>query len=370
MRTLVTTLTLFLYFVASAASAATQFPTGEFPLTNYSKMSVSLTDILSGGPPKDGIPAIDDPHFIQYTDADQWLEESEPVVAFNLKGDARAYPIQILIYHEIVNDTVASKPVTVTFCPLCNASIVFDREVDGEVLDFGTTGRLRNSDLIMYDRQTESWWQQFTGTGIIGDYSEVKLTQLPSQLMAYGTFKQSYPEGSVLSRDTGVSRPYGQNPYKGYDRIDSYPFLFRGDLDPRLPPMERVLSIPDGEHTLLVPMSSLQGNPVINLKAANDPAVILATTEANSALDKTVIASSRMIPSAAAFLARVAGQDLTFEFVDGEVRDVQTASTWNAVGKAVNGKLIGEVLEPIDKGVHFAFAWLAFDPDARIYSSP
>ena len=162
------TLALVLFFgLFSAAASAQTAWRGEWPRTDFTQHTVLFEEIESGGPPKDGIPAIDRPRFVSQKEAARWLDAREPVIVFEHRGEARAYPLQILMFHEIVNDTVGSTPVAVTFCPLCNASIVFDRRLDGAVLDFGTTGKLRKSDLVMYDRQTESWWQQFTGKGIV-----------------------------------------------------------------------------------------------------------------------------------------------------------------------------------------------------------
>jgi len=138
----------------------------EWPKTDFENSSVDHSEIMSGGPPKDGIPAIDNPAFIDASVASEWLKDKEPVIAIEIDGIARAYPLQILMWHEIVNDEIGDSAVSVTFCPLCNASIVFDRDLDGVRYDFGTTGRLRLSDMVMYDRQTETWWQQFTGEGI------------------------------------------------------------------------------------------------------------------------------------------------------------------------------------------------------------
>jgi len=343
-------------------------PKGEFPKTDFDQRSIDLNSILSGGPPRDGIPAIDNPKFSSATDAAEWLGPNEPVVAYINGDDARAYPLQILIFHEIVNDTVNNKPVTVTFCPLCNASIVFDRTVDGTVLDFGTTGRLRKSDLIMYDRQTESWWQQFTGNGIIGKYLEVKLTQLPSQIVSFDTFRETYPEGKILNKETGFLRAYGNNPYSGYDDINNNPFLYRGPTDKRLPAMERVLSLKsDDNPSLLVPVSELKDKPVLNIDYQNKPIVVIATTAAQSALDKSNINQSREIPAAAAFSAVLDDQLLEFEIQDGKLVDKSTGSEWNAFGLAVDGPLKDKALKQVDGGVHFAFAWLAFEPESTIH---
>ncbi len=356
--------------VAVASAQILQFPRGEFPLTQYERGSVDFDEILTGGPPRDGIPAIDEPDFVSVDSASQWLGGVEPVITLSLDGQARAYPLQILMYHEIVNDNIADTPVLVTFCPLCNASIVFERTVgagiNARVLDFGTTGRLRNSDLVMYDRQTESWWQQFTGVGIIGTYTDVELVRLPSQIVSFEQFKMQFAEGKVLSRDTGYSRPYGNNPYRGYDAIDNNPFLFDGDIDPRLPAMERVLSIKLGENTQLIPLTPLADTPLLNLTISGTPVAILAASSAASVLDAAKIANSRIIPSAAAFGAQLDGQHLTFVLQDGRIVDEQTRSYWNVFGRCIEGDLVGRQLTQLDQGVHFAFAWLAFDPDAEI----
>ena len=353
-----------------AGAQIQQFPRGEFPLTQYERGSVDIDEILTGGPPRDGIPAIDEPDFISVDNASQWLGGIEPVIALSLDGQTRAYPLQILMYHEIVNDQIADTPIVVTFCPLCNASIVFERTVgegiDTRVLDFGTTGRLRNSDLVMYDRQTESWWQQFTGVGIIGAYTDVELVRLQSQIVSFDQFGTQFPEGKVLSRDTGFERPYGSNPYRGYDAIDNNPFLFDGDVDPRLPAMERVLSVKLGGNTQLIPLTPLADTPLLNLSIGGTPVAVLAASSAASALDANIIADSRIIPVAAAFGAELDGQRLTFVLEDGRVVDEQTRSYWNVFGRCIEGDLAGRQLTQLDQGVHFAFAWLAFDPDAEI----
>ncbi len=358
-----------LLFAANVlAQSSGAFPKGEFPKTDFDNLSVDLDSILSGGPPKDGIPSIDQPEFSTAEQVAEWLSDDEPVVAFYSGNDARAYPLQILIYHEIVNDVVDDKPVTVTFCPLCNASIVFDRNVKGDVLDFGTTGRLRNSDLIMYDRQSETWWQQFTGRGIIGKYNDVKLTQLPSQIVSFETFRSNFPDGKILTRNTGHSRPYGNNPYRGYDDINSSPFLYDGPEDKRLPPMERVLSLAsDNQASTLIPVSKLEDNPILNISYDSKPVVVIASSKATSALDKGSIASSRKVPAAAAFSAQLNGETLQFELDNGKLIDKKSGSVWNVFGRAIEGAMKGQQLTQIDSGVHFAFAWLAFEPESNIH---
>ncbi len=212
-----------------------------WPRTDFARHTVPFGEILSGGVPKDGIPAIDAPRFVAGAEITD-LPPTEPVIGLSIAGDARAYPIRILTWHEIVNDTVGGVPVAVTFCPLCNSGIVFDRRVGGRVLDFGVSGMLRHSDLVMYDRQTESWWQQFTGKGIVGAYAGTPLTMLPARIESFASFRLRFPAGRVLVPANAALRPYGRNPYVGYDR-SQWPFLFRGDYRDPLPPLSRVVVV-------------------------------------------------------------------------------------------------------------------------------
>jgi len=353
----------------SSAQLSTQLQNSpEWPKTDFTRISVSPDSIFSGGPPKDGIPAVDEPAYVSQADADEWLAPTEPVIALDVGGKARAYPIQILMWHEIANDELGGVPVSVTFCPLCNAAMVFDRRVGDKVLDFGTTGRLRKSDMVMYDRQTESWWQQFTGTGIIGEMMDVTLKRVPATIVAWSTFKEAHPEGDVLSKDTGHSRRYGANPYQGYDSLDQ-PFLFTDPVDPRLPAMEYVLNVSVGDKHKLYPLSRLKGKNVVNDEFAGQRLVVLSTDGMNRSMDGGVISESAKMLSVAAFAADVDGQDLTFEFKDGQIIDDKTGSRWNSLGHAVDGELKGKRLQPTDGGVHFAFAWLAFRPESEIFSA-
>ena len=236
-----------------------QVTTGSWK-TDFSKHSVPLSEFQSGGPPRDGIPPIDAPKYVSQAEADAWLAPQEPVIAVTLEQPdgsvlARAYPLQIMVWHEIVNDTLGETPVAVTFCPLCYTAIAYDRRLEqvGTVFDFGTTGNLRHSDLVMWDRQTESWWQQFSGDAIVGELTGTHLTFLPAQIVGWQAFKTAYPAGDVLSRETGFDRSYGRNPYPGYDDVDSRPFLFDGTTDERLPPMERVVGVVLGRMLLPTP---------------------------------------------------------------------------------------------------------------------
>jgi hypothetical protein len=266
--------------------------------TDFSKHSVPLDEFMSGGPGKDGIPAVDHPKLVAVDDAD-FLKDREPVIELVVEGDARAYPIQILIWHEIVNDVVAGVPVTVTFCPLCNTAIVFDRRVNEQTLDFGTTGNLRNSDLVMYDRQTESWWQQFGGEALVGEHTGAKLEQLPSRIVAWADFRREHAGGKVLSRDTGFSRPYGQNPYFGYDSVDSSPlFPTKNADDDRLPPKERVVFIEHGDEAVVVPFSTLRERKVVRVEVGGSELIVRWRPGVASSLDDTEIAAGRDVGAA------------------------------------------------------------------------
>ncbi|MGH9175742.1 MAG: DUF3179 domain-containing protein, partial [Vicinamibacterales bacterium] len=232
--------------------------------TDFGRHEVPLSEIISGGPGKDGIPAIDAPRFLPIDRVD-WLADREPVIVFGIGDEWRAYPIQILVWHEIVNDVVADIPVTITFCPLCHTGIAFDRRVGERLLDFGTTGNLRHSDLVMYDRQTETWWQQATGRAIVGELTGTQLEFLPSQLISWAQFVEAHPDGTVLSRETGHPRDYDRNPYPGYDTVDSDPFLLDDKtlIDGRLSPKVRVLALILGDEPVAYPFPVLAEQRVV-----------------------------------------------------------------------------------------------------------
>ncbi|MBW7886712.1 MAG: DUF3179 domain-containing protein [Caldilineaceae bacterium] len=338
--------------------------------TDFSRRTVPWDEILSGGPPKDGIPAIDEPAFESIDAAREWLSDRDPVILFQLDGDVRAYPLSILIFHEIVNDKVGGKPVAVTFCPLCNASIVFDSTLDGQVLDFGTTGNLRNSDLIMYDRQTETWWQQFTGRGIVGEHAGRQLAFLPSQVISLADFAAEFPDGVVLERPSFASRPYGYNPYTGYDSSTGRPSrLFTGELDERLPSTERVAGVALEGSVKAYPFSIAAASGAINDEMAGIPIVVFHKAGTASALDGQQISTSRDVGSVAVFDRRLDDQTLTFVASGaGTFRDEETDSTWNILGEAIDGPLAGTQLQQILAFDHFWFAWAAFHPNTEVYA--
>ena len=214
----------------------------EWPNTDFSKKSIEYSEILSGGPGKDGIPAILKPQFYKVSD-EQNLGSREPVMTVELAGQVpRAYPIRYLMWHEIVNDVIGDVPIAVTFCPLCNSGITFDRRVMGRTLTMGVTGKLRYSDMVMYDHETESWWQQFMGVGIVGEMTGVTLKTVPSWTESWADFKARNPQAIVMREPENSRRRYGANPYAGYDT--GRPFLYKGENPPHgIHPLARVVVV-------------------------------------------------------------------------------------------------------------------------------
>lgn len=295
---------LFVLFAIFAFPAVAQAPFWEveWPNTDFSKTSVDFVDVISGGPPRDGIPALNEVSFLPQDEVD--FPENEPVVTVEIDGQvARAYPIRYLTWHEIANDVIGDVPVAVTFCPLCNSAIVFDRRINGQILSFGVSGKLRNSDMIMFDRQTESWWQQFTGEAIVGDLTGVKLTQVVNWMESLADFRARNPEGLVMAEPVGYTRPYGSNPYTKYD--SGRPFLYLGEDPPHgIHPLARVIRVGDRAW----PLERLQ-----EIEELEEAGVrIVWKSGMVSALDVRRIADSRDIGSIRVFDA-ASGEDILHE---------------------------------------------------------
>lgn len=327
-------ITLFSLGTAGAQADRAAAWRGEWPKTDFARASVPLKEIetIVG---RDDIRSIDDPRFvpvgdvqIEGPDGDEFQELQggykrrmnartptlslrEPVISLEIAGDVRAYPLRIMMWHEIVNDVVGGKPVAVTFCPLCNAAVVFERTIDGAVVEFGTTGKLRNSDLVMYDRASESWWQQFTGEGLVGAHAGRKLVRLAARLESFETFRRRFPKGKILVADDAFSRPYGENPYVNYDSA-SRPFLFRGGLPKGIKPLERVVAIGDTAYSLAL---------LRRVGVIEDGSLRLSWTAGQaSALDRPRIAEGRDVGNVvvtrtgADGVRRDADHDLVFAF--------------------------------------------------------
>ena len=359
------------------ASDAPGFATRSWK-TDFANHCVPLSEITSGGPPPDGIPPLDKPQFYESARADKWLQPQEPVIAVAEGDEARAYPLQILIWHEIVNDTIAGRPIVVTFCPLCNTSLVFDRTVDGRALTFGTTGNLRYSDLVMWDRETQSWWQQATGEAIVGELTGARLTRIRALVVSYEEFKKARPSGLVLSREaaneeatrkSGSGRDYGRNPYAGYDRADTPPIpAFWGStpIDRRLLPKARIAVVTFSQPPVAYPIDDLRAATAVNDTVGGRSIVLLARRGVASPLDAAVMREGTEIGQATLFDRQLEGRTLTFRGSGSAFRDDETGSTWLVTGLAVSVPLAGKRLAALDHEVTFWFIWSVFRPDTEV----
>ncbi len=346
--------------IGTAPSALDDMFHPEFPAP-----LVDVDRIRSGGPPPDGIPAIDNPQFDQANTVD-WLSDVEPVLVVDLDGEARAYPVQIMTWHEIVNDTIGNTPVAVSYCPLCNSALAFDRRLDGQTYDFGTSGRLYNSSLVMYDRQTESLWTHFDGRAVVGALTGASLGGLSVQMTSWATFRDAHPTALVLNRNTGFVRDYGRNPYPGYDDVNVVPFLFDGDFDGRLAAQTRVVSIRGESESIAINLDQLATAGATSTTIDNQPIVVLHLRGTSSALDASTIADGRDVGTTGVFDARWQGQlvDLTATG-NGTFVDEATGQTFDILGRNLTDPDAAGLV-PVEHLDTFWFAIAAFEPDTRI----
>jgi hypothetical protein len=333
-------------------------------------------DDLSQGAGRDAIPAISSPLYWTLEEASEVYTDNVPLVQVDVNGDVRGFPLEILTWHEIVNDTIGGMPVTVTFCPLCNTAIAFESQIGEELFIFGVSGLLRNSDLVMYDRNTESLWQQSSGRAIVGAMVGARLKYVPASVVTVGQLRSAYPDALVMSRDTGWDRPYGQNPYRGYDNPEQggpYTFFFdRDTIDDRLPPAERVVAIegPSGA-AMAYAWSVLEVERVVHNTFDGIDLVVFWTPGALSILDSGILRNAREIGTTAVFETTLEGRDLTFTVNPADESgqtfvDEQTGTVWDIFGRGVDGELAGSQLKRVVHSDHFWFAWQAFHPTTRL----
>ena len=333
--------------------------------TDFSKNSVPFQEIrllLQ----RDAIPPIYKPEFDTVEEARQIYVDLVPVIVVEINGDARAYPEGILSTHEVVNDVVGGVPIAVTWCPLCNTALVFDRNVDGRAFRFGVSGLLRDSNLIMWDWETESWWQQGTLEAIVGKMTGTQLKVVAFQVVSLRDFMETFPDGKVLHDPDDLDGDY--NPYYEYD-TDEKPFLFKGDLDTRLSAGERVIGVQLGGEVRAYPFPELTKDRVVHERVGGQDIVILYEPTTVSALDRGKVSISRAVGAATVFIPRIGDRELTLEYRDGAFVDVQTESTWNILGHAVDGPLTGERLPPLFHHESLWFYWAATFESTTIYSS-
>lgn len=344
---------------------ATGQPVGNWR-TDLSNRSIELGELKNGGPGKDGIPALANPKFETMASAAKWLDSKEPVIVITVGDETRVYPVQILIWHELVNDEIGDLPILVSYCPLCNSTVVFDRRIGGRSHGFGVSGMLRDSDMVMFDRETESLWQQITGEAIVGSHTGKRLAMIPSQTVAFDLVVQQYPAAKVMSRSTGYSREYGKNPYVGYEFGNQLMFPVRTSKLRGARLLERVVALDSKSASRAYPFSALKKAPVVQGEIDGMSYVIFFSEKSKSALDAERLADSRNVGAAGVFLPVLDGMTLSFKVRDGSFVDDQTGSTWNLLGGAMTGPLAGKRLLPFPHTVPFAFAWLVFRPNTQI----
>ncbi len=315
--------------------------------------------------PRDAIRPLDRPVFESPTLAAQWLSPREPGALVQFGGEARFYPLSIIAKHEVVNDVIGDVPVVVTFCPLCNTAISFDRRVNGEVLRFGVSGLLRKSDLVMWDSSTTSLWQQITGEAVVGDFAGAELDSIPTSLVSFSQFAENFPDGRSLAGESGFGRgAYGRNSYVGYSS-SSRPF-YNGEIDERLPALSRVVGITDDDTVASYAFDRLTDEVVVNDVIDGRPVVVFLAGDTADALDAEFVSTGEAVGSGVAHDPVVDGRTLTFTATgDDSFVDDQTGSTWSIVGLATEGEFAGTQLEPIEHRNEFWFAWQAFfGPDS------
>ncbi|MCH2667022.1 MAG: DUF3179 domain-containing protein [Deinococcales bacterium] len=407
--------------IGSVISVSAQKQETSFLGIDFSTHNIPLEEVIRGNPQPNGIPSIghegdwldwtpptSPPEFISQEEASLWLGEQEPVISIMLNGEAKAYPLQILTYHEIVNDSIGGIPIAITFCPLCNSAIAFDRRIllteehrtlqlqnndqlifsdlDDTLIEayafqnshlpqfvtalevtFGTSGLLYNSNLLMFDSKSSTLWSQIMGRANIGILTDARLLKYPAQIISFDEFQTSYPNALVLSRETGFNRPYGNNPYPGYDHISSPAFLFRGPTDNRLLAKERVVSIGLKEDSVAFPWNLLREVHVVNHYVADTRITVFWKDGTTSALDTTKIGNGKPIGAVGVYNRNVDETVLTFRWDGANFRDIETNSKWALTGQAIEGTLQGRQLEPISHDNTLWFAWAAFKPETRIY---
>ncbi|MFQ5838857.1 MAG: DUF3179 domain-containing protein [Thermoplasmata archaeon] len=347
---------------AGAVASRFIFPSGQQDTDSITDggdyLDVLNGSITSGGPPKDGIPSIDSPRFMSREEADSFLRPEDIVFGIVYQGVVRAYPQRILVWHEIVNDTFGGEEVSVTYCPLTGSQIAFlGRSTDGSPLTFGTTGSLVNSNLLMYDRPTDSNWPQILGIAINGSQRGKPLREVPLVWTTWEKWRSKHPDTEVLTTETGYIRNYSYDPYGSYvPNVGGY-YLTDGLFFPvlntsdRFPAKKVFFGLKLGTERLAIPLAEFRSVNVRNVSLASTPLVLLYDAE---------------LDTIRAFKSQVQGEALTFGLREGRIVDEETDSAWSPEGVAVEGAFQGTVLEQVNAFNVMWFAWYAFYPDTAV----
>ena len=317
--------------------------------TDGQKHIIPLDKIKGGGPPKDGIQSIDDPKFTEISGS-QFVSDSDVVIGLEINGDARAYPLFILVWHEIVNDVVGGTPVAVTYCPLCYTNQVFERIVNGNEVEFGTSGKLYQSNLLMYDRWTDSYWSQGLGMAVTGKLSGIQLKTIPFDVITWGDWKKLHPDSLVLTTDTGHLRSYATDPYGDY-YTDPRIIFPVDNMDDRMHPKEIILGFHEDGIYKAYKQNDVELHNVINDNIGETSLMLVSLFSQNSR----------------AFDRNLNGEILQFQYVDGKITDAKTESVWSYDGLAISGPLEGNYLTRISMEPGFWFSWVAFHPDTAVW---
>jgi len=344
--------------------------------TDTTLTNIDLSE-LSVVLPRGSFAVLNYPKFIGMEDGLKDFFLKEPVISVEINGQAKAYPLNMLSIHEIANDTLSGVPILSTFCPLCNAGIVYDRRLKYKgkdfLLQFEVSGMLRKSDMVMADKQTETWWQQLEGKAIVGNLEGAELNVIPSLVISVEEFFKRYPDGKILSKATGIEGSeeyYGKNFYKNYDKSDGKPYdrFFSPDqIDPRLPAMERIVDIRSAGEFKIYTFSVVAEKGVLNDEFNGKNVVLFYQPGTVSVLDEKEISESKDVGMVTVFNSKLQDKILTFRKENGIILDNETNSKWDIIGRCIEGKLKGKELRIEPHGNHFAFAWLAFHPETEIY---
>lgn len=327
--------------------------------SSSSRLDEFARNAISGGPPKDGIPPIENPQYATVAEADKFLQPDDVVFGLDYKGVVKAFPQNILVWHEIINEEIAGEKISVTYCPLTGSTVSYKgrSKADGKPLTFGTSGKLVNSNLLMYDRQSDSTWPQVLGVGITGPNKGHRLDTVPTVWTTWSRWKLKYPNSLVLSRKTGHLRAYGRDPYGSYtaDRPNYYnsggPFFPVMTRSSRFPNKKVVVGVKAADDVLALPKAEAAAAGVVNFNLDDQPVVALYDAELDESL---------------AFIGQIDGRELQFVRRGSEILDEQTRTVWTAQGKAVKGKFAGAQLSWTTSFDVMWFAWYAFYPETKV----
>jgi uncharacterized protein DUF3179 len=305
---------------------------------------------------RDAIPPIHKPTYQPAAEA-TWLHDQDLVIGYAAADGAWAYPVRILNYHEIVNAVLGGEPVLISYCPLCSSGIVYDRRLDDRVLTFGNTSALYESDLVMLDYQTGSYWWQVAGQAIVGPLTGQALAVLPSLATTWREWQRLHPSTLVLSQNTGYTRRYDGDPFLGYmEAVDRGGFAFpvsEAAKDHRLKPAARVLAVRVGDDARAYPLAALGRTAVMDTLGGRSIVVFIDAAG----------------PTGAAYETTVAGTSLRFEARTGALADTQTGSEWDLAGRAIAGPLKDVQLAAVPARTSWWFAIVAAEPGITIYQS-